>query len=158
MCNNPNCPTCSAVKALQSGDGNPLEHIKKLAKGTPLEGLLNSASHIEVVPVPLNIQKVFAQLQEAMDNPCNCEHCVAARKQALAAGGQAAMLESRENCMPQVDALMDAGWVFQLSPNNSNPEPWQWQWRRPAKRKGTKGRLYLSTQQAYNALMRERSP
>lgn len=74
-------------------------------------------------------------------------------------------LESRRNSLPQVDALLQAGWKFELPEIvNHNPpkhdwsktetEPWQWYWRAPAKRKGSKGRKYQSTTQAFNALKR----
>lgn len=58
-------------------------------------------------------------------------------------------------CMPQVEALLAAGWRFEL-PDVPDPDPWQWYWRRPPRRKGSKGMFFWSTQQAYNALMRER--
>lgn len=63
-------------------------------------------------------------------------------------------LQIRANCMPQVDALIDAGWRFEL-PNSPDSEPWQWYWRRPPRRAGSKGMFFWSTQQAYNALQRE---
>jgi hypothetical protein len=52
----------------------------------------------------------------------------------------------------QVSALLAAGWRFELPGDDS--EPWQWYWRAPPKRKGSKGRKYLSTNQAHNALLR----
>lgn len=64
--------------------------------------------------------------------------------------------EGRMEAMPQVDALMAAGWKFEI-PSQSGTEPWQWYWRRPPRRKGTKGRLFLSTNQAFNALKREQA-
>ena len=74
-------------------------------------------------------------------------------------------LEIRRNCMPQVDALIAAGWRYELpeivnrkditvQENRMDTEPWQWYWRSPPKRQGSKGRKYLSTQQAFNALNR----
>lgn len=74
------------------------------------------------------------------------------------------MLEVRANCMPQVDALIAAGWKFELpeivnrregDPARIGTEPWQWYWRSPPKRKGSKGRKHWSTQQAYNALKKQ---
>lgn len=65
-------------------------------------------------------------------------------------------LECRRNCMPQVDALLTAGWRFEL-PKLQDSEPWQWYWRSPPKRKGSKGRFHWSTTQAYNALMKEKA-
>ena len=66
-------------------------------------------------------------------------------------------LISRRDCQHQVRALMAAGWVFEL-PASHDPEPWQWYWRRPPRRKGSKGRRFASTRQAYNALMRDGAP
>ncbi len=61
-----------------------------------------------------------------------------------------ARLESRNACLPAVDALLFAGWKFELPEIvNHNPpkhnwssvfsEPWQFYWRSPPKRKGSKG-------------------
>jgi hypothetical protein len=81
----------------------------------------------------------------------------------LGENGKRVWLEIRRNCMPQVETLLAAGWRFELpeivnrterNPVLMDTEPWQWYWRSPPKRKGSKGRKYLSTQQAYNALMR----
>ena len=63
---------------------------------------------------------------------------------------------SREEAMEQVSALCRAGWVFE--PVTENSEPWQWYWRSPPKRAGSKGRLYRSTNQAFNALQRMKEP
>lgn len=64
--------------------------------------------------------------------------------------------ESRRNCQPEVWALINAGWTFEIHDlSTSDPEPWQWRWRRPGKRPERPGRLFASTGQAYNALMRE---
>lgn len=67
------------------------------------------------------------------------------------------MLQIRADCIPQVDALIMAGWHWELpeivNDHQGETEPWQWYWRAPPKRKGSKGRRYLSTQQAYNALI-----
>lgn len=62
--------------------------------------------------------------------------------------------EARMSTLPQVDALLMAGWKFEL-PAINDPEPFQWYWRRPPRRKGVKGRLFRSTNQAYLALMRD---
>jgi hypothetical protein len=69
-------------------------------------------------------------------------------------------LETRREGARQAEILIDAGWKFELSeivnypdnPSTIESEPWQWYWRSPPKRKGSKGRKYLSTKQAYNAL------
>lgn len=63
--------------------------------------------------------------------------------------------DGRMDALPQVDALMAAGWKFEI-PSPSGTEPWQWYWRRPPRRKGSKGQLFLSTNQAFNAMTRER--
>lgn len=79
---------------------------------------------------------------------------------------QNAIMEMRKHAATQVDALMAAGWKFELPEIvNHNPpkhdwshtstEPWQWYWRSPPKRPNSKGRRYLSTQQAFNALSRK---
>lgn len=73
-------------------------------------------------------------------------------------------LESRRACMPEVDALIAAGWLFELpeivnrkegDPPRMETEPWQWYWRAPKKGNRTQGRKYWSTTQAYNALKRQ---
>lgn len=75
-------------------------------------------------------------------------------KEWLAAEGEKMKLEIRANCMHQVDALLLADWRFEL-PALNDSEPWQWYWRRPPRRKGSKGRFFWSTNQAYNALKKE---
>ena len=75
---------------------------------------------------------------------------------------QIVQADLRHECMPQVEALIDAGWKYELpelvnrKDGDKKPlmetEPWQWYWRAPSKRKGSKGRRYLSTNQAFNAL------
>jgi hypothetical protein len=65
---------------------------------------------------------------------------------------------ARLRCRHQVDALLAAGWTFEGTdggPPDGRLEPWAWSWRRPGKRAGRKGRRYPSTNQAYNALMRD---
>ncbi len=70
---------------------------------------------------------------------------------------------SREDFEQQAMPLMFAGWTSEI-PNPSNrKDPWlQCQtmslyWRAPSKRAGKPGRRYLSTQQAFNAMMREQN-
>jgi hypothetical protein len=63
--------------------------------------------------------------------------------------------EGRMNALPQVDALLAANWMMQIPTHESASEPWQLQWRRPPRRPGSKGMLFLSTNQAYNALQKE---
>lgn len=60
---------------------------------------------------------------------------------------------SADEAMPQVRALLKAGWQFEIVHENA-AEPWQWAFRSPSKRKGKPGRRYASTQQAYNALLK----
>lgn len=69
-------------------------------------------------------------------------------------------LKVKKDYMFQVEALIDAGWKFELPEIVNNwpkveTEPWQWYWRRPARKKNSKGQRFLSTNQAYNALVRE---
>ena len=68
------------------------------------------------------------------------------------------MLISRRESLSEVDALLLAGWSFELpdivNGTGGTTEPWQWYWRSPPKRAGSKGRRYLSTSQAFNALKR----
>lgn len=75
------------------------------------------------------------------------------------------ILETRRRSMHEVDALLAADWKFELpeivnrregEPEHMGTEPWQWYWRSPPKRKNSKGRKYLSTTQAFNALNRLR--
>lgn len=60
-----------------------------------------------------------------------------------------------DEAMPKVRALMAAGWQFEVV-HECCAEPWQWAWRRPPRRKGSLGMRFAGTNQAYNALMRER--
>lgn len=64
-------------------------------------------------------------------------------------------LDIRRAGEKQALALMAAGWTIDFA-GNAATEPWQLYWRRPPRRKDSRGRRYLSTQQAYNALMREK--
>ena len=58
-----------------------------------------------------------------------------------------------ENAMPQVEALLKVGWTIEFSERDL--EPWQWSWRAPPKRKNSLGRLYHSTNQAFNAMVKQ---
>ncbi len=57
--------------------------------------------------------------------------------------------------------LSAAGWKAEIQkhhtahPFTGNTDVMSWYWRRPARRKGSKGRLYLSTNQAWNAMRKE---
>ncbi len=63
-------------------------------------------------------------------------------------------LESDRRNMAQVDALIDAGWKFEIPSMPDIMEVWQWAWRRPARRPGSKGMRFASTNQAYQHLRR----
>jgi hypothetical protein len=64
--------------------------------------------------------------------------------------------ESRRRYQPLVRTLLAAGWWFELPGGpEADDEIMSWYWRRPPRRKGSRGKLYHSTDQAYNALMRE---
>lgn len=74
---------------------------------------------------------------------------------------QRVWLEIRRKSVVECDALLLAGWKFELPEvvnnwPNSESEPWQWYWRRPPRRKGSKGMKFWSTTQAYNAMKREK--
>lgn len=71
-------------------------------------------------------------------------------------------LRLRRNAVVECDALIAAGWKFELPEIVNNwptheSEPWQWYWRSPPRRRGSKGRKYWSTTQAFNALRRQQS-
>lgn len=69
---------------------------------------------------------------------------------ALRRAGEQNRNDWNKACMPQVEALIAAGWRFELVREDS--DPWQWAWRRPPRRAGSEGMRFASTQQAYNAL------
>lgn len=60
------------------------------------------------------------------------------------------------NPQPQVDALLDAGWRIAFLEMSPGLEMWQWKWRRPPRKLGGKGMLFISTSQAYNHLIRSK--
>lgn len=64
--------------------------------------------------------------------------------------------ESEKRHRVQVMALIAAGWTFEL-PAGNDPELMSWYWRRPPRRPGRKGRFFWSTNQAHNAMMREKA-
>jgi hypothetical protein len=49
--------------------------------------------------------------------------------------------------------LIAAGW--RPEPLHADDMVYQWRWRRPSRRAGKPGRLFLSTTQAFNAMKRE---
>jgi len=159
MCNDPNCPTCKLAAALAKGDAKT---AGELLKAGPLGQLIGDATikSVKLIGPALILTPIQTALKELMeeqlDEPCDCPQCKADIAALLKAGGEEVKLDAREACMPQVDALMAANWIFEL-PAIQDPEPWQWYWRRPSKVKGKKGRKFLSTNQAYNALMKEKA-
>ncbi len=73
---------------------------------------------------------------------------------------RASYQESEKKDMEQALELSAAGWQAEIQPHHT-PHPFtgnvsvmSWYWRRPSKRKGKPGRLFLSTNQAFNALKR----
>ncbi len=70
------------------------------------------------------------------------------------AEGENIRREMNERDFAQAMDLWAAGWKAER-PHQPQEDIMSWYWRRPGKRKGTKGRLFLSTNQAHNALLRE---
>jgi len=66
----------------------------------------------------------------------------------------AAIEEQDEKDMEQAIALWLAGWTSE-TPSPTQERVMSWYWRRPSRRKGKPGRLFLSTNQAFNAMMKE---
>jgi hypothetical protein len=73
---------------------------------------------------------------------------------------RAAYKESNDAQMEKALELSAAGWAPELHDGHT-PHPFtgqvsvmSWYWRRPGKRPGKPGRLFRSTDQAYNALKR----
>lgn len=62
--------------------------------------------------------------------------------------------EMNERDMGDALELWMAGWTSE-TPHKSQSDAMSWYWRRPPRRKGKPGRLYLSTQQAHNAMKRD---
>lgn len=65
--------------------------------------------------------------------------------------------EMNERDFKQAAALWAAGWTAE-TPHSTQQDIMSYYWRRPPKRKGRKGRLFLSTNQAHNAMMKEAKP
>ena len=67
--------------------------------------------------------------------------------------------ESEQKQRRQAWRLLEAGWRFEM-PEHEYLDIMSWSWRAPPKRKGRAGRKYLSTNQAYNAMVKsyERVP
>lgn len=63
--------------------------------------------------------------------------------------------EMNERDFEQAAALWAAGWKAE-TPHRTQEDIMSWYWRRPPKRKGQKGRLFWSTNQAHNAMLKER--
>ena len=67
---------------------------------------------------------------------------------------RASHCERNERDMEQAIELWLAGWKSEKPSENS--DIMSWYWRRPARRKGSKGMMFLSTQQAFNAMKKEK--
>lgn len=65
---------------------------------------------------------------------------------------KAGMEECNESALEQAYELWMAGWTHE--PVSPNSQVMSWYWRAPPKGKRPRGRRYLSTQQALNALRR----
>lgn len=65
--------------------------------------------------------------------------------------------EMNERDFPQAMALWAAGWTAETPHAERQEDIMSYYWRRPGRRKGKPGRLFLSTQQAFNALNKEKS-
>ncbi|MEM6911068.1 MAG: hypothetical protein AAF555_05740 [Verrucomicrobiota bacterium] len=83
--------------------------------------------------------------EDGMDAPL-CQFC----RRAFAEQSEMAALE-------QAMDLWGAGWTSE-DPMPTQNEVWQWYWRRPPRGKRKKGKRFLSTNQAWNALQRELKP
>ncbi len=62
-------------------------------------------------------------------------------------------IERNERDLEQAGALWKAGWTAET--HRDGMEIMSYYWRRPGKRTGKPGRLFLSTSQAHSALLRE---
>lgn len=83
-------------------------------------------------------------------------------REMLDIGAQALHKESNDAEMEKALELSAAGWTPEIEKQHT-PHPFtgsvdvmSWYWRRPPRRQGAKGRRFLSTNQAWNALQRER--
>lgn len=68
--------------------------------------------------------------------------------------GKALREQMNETDMEQAIVLWMAGWKSE-TPSKTQVDVMSWYWRRPPIGKRTVGRLFLSTNQAFNALKRE---
>lgn len=79
-------------------------------------------------------------------------------REMLDIAARASHKESNEAEMEKALELSAAGWTPEIEkqhtphPFTGNVDVMSWYWRRPARRKGSKGKKYLSTNQAWNAL------
>jgi anti-sigma factor ChrR (cupin superfamily) len=62
---------------------------------------------------------------------------------------------SQRRQQPKVWALIRAGWTIEFPAMGDDADPYQWKWRRPSRRPGKPGRLFGSTDQAFNAMRKE---
>jgi len=92
-------------------------------------------------PTNLPLEELHARVERAIETSDWSEVIAAQRA------------EHDRGYRPKVQALIAAGWTFELP--ESIDDMMCWYWRRPPRRKGKPGRLYRSTDQAYYAMMRE---
>lgn len=70
-------------------------------------------------------------------------------------GGMAARARCDDEAMGQAYELWMAGWKNE--PVTPNSQAMSWYWRRPPRRKGSKGMLFLSTNQAFMHMRRSQN-
>lgn len=100
--------------------------------------------------------------QAWLNAPAGCDTA----KRLLALVSVKERMDQDDHDMEKALELSDAGWLA-IDPRNPNLPPpktiWEktpvmsWRWRAPAKRDGKLGRLYTSTNQAFNALQRQKN-
>ena len=82
-------------------------------------------------------------------------------REMLEIGARACHKESEDAEMEKALKLSEAGVTPEIEDHHSrhpftgNVPVMSWYWRRPPRRKGQKGRFFLSTNQAFNALKKE---
>lgn len=103
--------------------------------------------------IPLSAFEPPIDLRQLRESGCDLGELL--RDQALLAKlGEQTKLEARARDMVQVRALLAAGWKYELPEGHHDLEPMSWYWRSPPKRAGSRGRKYLSTNQAHSAMER----
>ena len=89
------------------------------------------------------------RLQEFFRSEESCENC---RNMVLAVLADRGRVESWRRDSEQVYSLLAAKWTFEIPSEDSGPHSFYW--RSPPKGKRELGRKYLSTNQAWNAMMK----